>query len=97
MNFLLEITKGDYTDKIIETKGFAETLGFGLQMLALGMLAVFAVLYARYFREGICQGQQKGEGTKGSRGSRPCSRSRLLQCRRGDRCRYRRRHCYGRK
>ena len=49
MNFLLEITKGDYTDKIIETKGFAETLGFGLQMLALGMLAVFSVLCLIWF------------------------------------------------
>ena len=49
MNFLLEITKGDYTDKIIETKGFTETLGFGLQMLALGMLAVFAVLCLIWF------------------------------------------------
>ncbi len=44
MNFLLEITASDYTDKIINTKGPLETLGFGLQMLGIGMLAVFSVL-----------------------------------------------------
>ena len=44
MNFLLEITKDDYSSKLINTKGFMETLGFGGQMLLLGMLTVFAVL-----------------------------------------------------
>lgn len=44
MNFLLEITASDYTDKIINTKGPMETLLFGLQMLGIGMLAVFSVL-----------------------------------------------------
>ncbi len=44
MNFLLEITKDDYGDKIIQTKGFLETLGFGAQMLLIGMLTVFSVL-----------------------------------------------------
>ena len=44
MNFLLEITKGDYTSSIITTKGLTETLLFGLQMLAIGMLTVFSVL-----------------------------------------------------
>ena len=44
MNFLLEITKGDYGSSVIETKGLIETLMFGLQMLAIGMLTVFSVL-----------------------------------------------------
>ena len=44
MNFLLEITKDDYSSKIIDTKGFIETLGFGGQMVLLGMATVFAVL-----------------------------------------------------
>lgn len=44
MNFLLEITKDDYTTPIITTKGFSETLLFGLQMVLIGMATVFAVL-----------------------------------------------------
>ena len=44
MNFLLEITKNDYSSSIINTKGFLETLGFGGQMLLLGVATVFAVL-----------------------------------------------------
>ena len=44
MNFLLEITKEDYGSSIIATKGFAETLLFGAQMLLIGMLTVFSVL-----------------------------------------------------
>ena len=44
MNFLLSITPDDYGSEIIGTKGFLETLGFGFQMLLLGMLTVFAVL-----------------------------------------------------
>ncbi len=44
MNFLLSVVKSDYADKIIETKGFAETLGFGGFMLLVGMATVFAVL-----------------------------------------------------
>ena len=44
MNFLLEITKNDYSSNLIQSKGFAETLGFGAQMLFLGMATVFAVL-----------------------------------------------------
>ncbi len=44
MNFLLEITKEDYGSSIIATKGFAETLGFGAQILLIGMLTVFTVL-----------------------------------------------------
>ena len=44
MNFLLSVAKSDYADKIIETKGFGETLGFGATMLLIGMATVFAVL-----------------------------------------------------
>lgn len=44
MNFLLTVGPSEYKDKIIETKGFLETLGFGGQMLLQGMLTVFAVL-----------------------------------------------------
>ncbi len=44
MNLLLAITEQDYTSKIIETKSFGEVLGFGAQMLGIGMLAVFSVL-----------------------------------------------------
>ena len=44
MNFLLSITKSDYTTKIIETKGFSETLLFGLEMVLIGMATVFSVL-----------------------------------------------------
>ena len=40
----LAITAEDYGDSIIKTKGFLETLGFGGQMLLLGMGTVFAVL-----------------------------------------------------
>lgn len=49
MNFLLEITKDDYSTAIINTKGLAETLGFGAQILFIGMLAVFAVLTILWF------------------------------------------------
>ena len=44
MNILLAITPDQYTQKIIETTSFGETLGFGAMMLGIGMLAVFAVL-----------------------------------------------------
>ena len=44
MNFLLSIAKEDYGTAIIETKGFAETLGFGGQIVLIGMATVFAVL-----------------------------------------------------
>ena len=44
MNFLLEITAADYADKIIKTHGFGEVALFGLEMVAIGMLAVFGVL-----------------------------------------------------
>ncbi len=44
MNLLLAITESDYTSKIIETKSFGEVLGFGAQMLGIGLLAVFSVL-----------------------------------------------------
>ena len=44
MNFLLEVTKDQYTQPIIDTLGGSETLAFGLQMVLLGMLAVFSVL-----------------------------------------------------
>ena len=44
MNVLLAITSEQYGEKIINTAGFFETLGFGGMMLGIGMLAVFAVL-----------------------------------------------------
>ena len=44
MNILLAITPDQYTQKIIDTAGFGETLGFGATMLGIGMLAVFSVL-----------------------------------------------------
>lgn len=49
MNFLLEIAKEDYSSAIINTKGLAETLGFGAQILFIGILAVFAVLTILWF------------------------------------------------
>ena len=48
-NILLAITPDQYTEKIIETAGFGETLGFGAMMLGIGMLAVFAVLCILWF------------------------------------------------
>ena len=44
MNFTLSITPDQYTEEIIKTEGFLETLGFGAQMLILGMGTVFSVL-----------------------------------------------------
>ena len=44
MNFLLSIAKEDYGTAIIETKGLAETLGFGGQIVLIGMATVFSVL-----------------------------------------------------
>ena len=44
MNMLLAITPDQYSQKIIDTAGFMETLGFGAMMLGIGMLAIFAVL-----------------------------------------------------
>ena len=45
----LAITAEDYGDSIIKTKGFLETLGFGGQMLLLGMGTVFVVLCLLWF------------------------------------------------
>ena len=44
MNFLLEITPDQYGDKIIETAGLIETLGFGGMIVLIGMLTIFTVL-----------------------------------------------------
>ncbi len=44
MNFTLSISPDQYGDNIMESAGFLETLGFGAQMLLLGMVTVFAVL-----------------------------------------------------
>ena len=44
ISILLTVTSEDYNDAIIRTKGFLETLGFGGQMLLLGMGTVFSVL-----------------------------------------------------
>ena len=44
MNFLLSISPDQYDESIIKTEGFLETLGFGGQMLVLGVGTVFAVL-----------------------------------------------------
>lgn len=49
MNILLAITPDQYSQKIIDTAGFMETLGFGAMMLGIGMLAVFAVLCTLWF------------------------------------------------
>jgi hypothetical protein len=49
MNILLAITPDQYSQKIIDTAGFTETLGFGAMMLGIGMLAVFAVLCTLWF------------------------------------------------
>ena len=49
MNILLAITPDQYSQKIIDTAGFMETLGFGAMMLGIGMLAVFAVLCILWF------------------------------------------------
>ena len=44
MNFLLQVTKDDYASQIIKTKSFGEAALFGLEIVAIGMVAVFAVL-----------------------------------------------------
>jgi len=44
MNYLLAITKEDYSTPIINTKGFGETFLFGLEIVGIGMLTVFSVL-----------------------------------------------------
>ena len=49
MDFLLKISSEQYGDKIIETEGFLETLGFGGQMLLLGIGTVFSVLLIIWF------------------------------------------------
>lgn len=42
--FYLAITQDDYSSNLMQSKGFLETLGFGAQMLLIGMATVFAVL-----------------------------------------------------
>lgn len=50
MNFLLNITSDDYgTKHLLSEVGFLDTLTFGLQMLLIGMVAVFAVLGLLWF------------------------------------------------
>ena len=44
MGIMLAIDKSDYADKIIDTKGFFETVTFGGRMFLLGMATVFAIL-----------------------------------------------------
>lgn len=44
MNFLLSVSPDQYDEPIRDTLGWFETLGFGGQMLLLGMVAVFTVL-----------------------------------------------------
>ena len=44
MNFLLNVAKEDYGSQIIKTKGFSETILFGLEIVLIGMLTVFLVL-----------------------------------------------------
>jgi len=44
MNFLLDIPKESYGDKILLEYGFAETLAFGAKILLIGVVAVFGVL-----------------------------------------------------
>ena len=48
MNFLLEITKDNYDEPIINTIGAGETLVFGLKIFLLGMGAVFSALLLIY-------------------------------------------------
>ncbi len=44
MNFLLSVSPDQYDQVIRDTLGWSETLGFGGQILLLGIGAVFAVL-----------------------------------------------------
>ena len=44
MNFLLEITKEQYNQKIFELFGFGETFIFGAKIALIGMAAVFSAL-----------------------------------------------------
>lgn len=45
MNFLLAITENNYgTENLLGSFSFGEVLGFGVQMLLIGMATVFAVL-----------------------------------------------------
>lgn len=50
MNFLLNISPDDYgTKDLLSEVGFLDTLTFGLQMLLIGLVAVFAVLGLLWF------------------------------------------------
>lgn len=50
MNFLLNISPDVYgTKHLLSEVGFLDTLTFGLQMLLIGMVAVFAVLALLWF------------------------------------------------
>ena len=44
MNFLLDISQGDYGSNLMQKYGFGETALFGLQVVLIGMATVFAVL-----------------------------------------------------
>ena len=44
MNFMLDIDKSQYGEKIRDTVGFGETALFGAKILLIGMVTVFAVL-----------------------------------------------------
>ncbi len=45
MNFLLSITENDYaTENLLQSFSLGDVMGFGLQMLLIGMATVFAVL-----------------------------------------------------
>ena len=44
MNFMLNIDKSQYADKIIKTAGFGDTVAFGAKILLIGMATVFSVL-----------------------------------------------------
>ena len=50
MNFLLNISPDDYgTKNLLSEAGFLDTLTFGLQMLLIGIVAVFSVLGLLWF------------------------------------------------
>ena len=45
MNFLLAITENDYgTENLLKNFSFGDVLGFGVQMLLIGIATVFSVL-----------------------------------------------------
>ena len=71
MNFLLEIDKSQYGDKIIETAGFGETLLFGGKILLIGVLTVFSVLCLIWICLSLFRAVMQKNSESGSKSDEP--------------------------